>query len=67
MINEVLEKCVVERLKDCAGIRDLRAMVIAFVNLIEHGGQFVTQGSAENRVMSTVTASTSFAAEPILW
>ncbi|SRR6266478_1124280 len=41
MINEILEKCVVERPQNCTGIHTLRAMVIAFVSLIEHGGQLL--------------------------
>jgi serine/threonine protein kinase len=41
MINTILEKCVVERQQDCVGIHDLRAMVIAFVGLIEQGGQLL--------------------------
>ncbi len=41
MINEILEKCVVERPQNCVGIHDVRAMVIAFVSLIEHGGQLL--------------------------
>ncbi|MGA2859262.1 MAG: hypothetical protein ABSE40_20540, partial [Candidatus Sulfotelmatobacter sp.] len=41
MINTILEKCIVERQQDCVGIHDLRAMVIAFVSLIEQGGQLL--------------------------
>jgi serine/threonine protein kinase len=41
MINIILEKCVVERQQDCVGIHDLRAMVIAFVSLIDQGGQLL--------------------------
>ena len=41
MINTILEKCVVEQQKDCVGIHDIRAMVIAFVSLIEQGGQLL--------------------------
>jgi serine/threonine protein kinase len=41
MINTILEKCVVEREQDCVGIHDLRAMIIAFVSLIEQGGQLL--------------------------
>jgi serine/threonine protein kinase len=41
MINTILEKCVVEQRKDCVGIHDIRAMVIAFVSLIEQGGQLL--------------------------
>jgi serine/threonine protein kinase len=41
MINTILEKCVVERQQNCVGIHDVRAMVIAFVSLIEHGGQLL--------------------------
>jgi serine/threonine protein kinase len=41
MINTILEKCVVERQQDCVGIHDLRAMVIAFVSVIEQGGQLL--------------------------
>lgn len=41
MINTILEKCVVEQQQDCMRIHDLRAMVIAFVSLIEHGGQLL--------------------------
>jgi serine/threonine protein kinase len=41
MINTILEKCVVENEKDCVGIHDIRAMVIAFVSLIEQGGQLL--------------------------
>jgi hypothetical protein len=41
MINTILDKCVVERQQDCVGIHDLRAMVIAFVSLIEQGGQLL--------------------------
>jgi serine/threonine protein kinase len=41
MINEILEKCVVERPQDCVGIHTLRAMVITFVSLIQHGGQLM--------------------------
>ena len=44
MINKILEKCVVERQKNCIGIHDLRAMVIAFLNLIEQGGQLLNDG-----------------------
>jgi serine/threonine protein kinase len=44
MINEILEKCVVERVKNCMGIRDMRAMVIAFVSTIKHGGQLLHDG-----------------------
>jgi hypothetical protein len=41
MINTILEKCVVEHEKDCVGIHDIRAMVIAFVSQIEQGGQLL--------------------------
>ncbi len=41
MINTILEKCVVERQQDCVGIHDVRAMAIAFVSLIEQGGQLL--------------------------
>jgi serine/threonine protein kinase len=41
MINTILEKCVVERQQDCVGIHDIRAMVIAFVSLIEQDGQLL--------------------------
>lgn len=41
MINTILEKCVVERQQDCVGIHDVRAMAIAFVSLIERGGQLL--------------------------
>lgn len=41
MINVILEKCVVERPQDCMSIHDLRAMVVAFVSLIDQGGQLL--------------------------
>jgi serine/threonine protein kinase len=41
MINTILEKCVVEQQKDCVGIHDIRAMAIAFVSMLEHGGQLL--------------------------
>lgn len=41
MINTILEKCVVVRQEDCVGIHDIRAMAIAFVSLIEQGGQLL--------------------------
>jgi serine/threonine protein kinase len=41
MINTILDKCVVDRPEQCHGIHDLRAMVIAFVSLIEQGGQLL--------------------------
>ena len=41
MINTILEKCVVENPEDCVSISDLRAMVIAFVSVIERGGQLL--------------------------
>jgi hypothetical protein len=41
MINTILEKCVVENPEDCVSISDVRAMVIAFVSTIEHGGQLL--------------------------
>jgi serine/threonine protein kinase len=41
MINTILEKCVVERQQNCVGIHDVRAMVIAFVSLIEQSGQLL--------------------------
>jgi hypothetical protein len=41
MINTILEKCVVENPEDCISISELRAMVIAFVSTIEHGGQLL--------------------------
>jgi hypothetical protein len=41
MINTILEKCVVEKQQDCVGIHDVRAMAIAFVSLIEQGGQLL--------------------------
>ncbi len=41
MINTILEKCVVEQQRDCVGIHDLRAMVIAFVSVLEQGGQLL--------------------------
>jgi serine/threonine protein kinase len=41
MINTILEKCVVERQQDCVGIHDLRAMVIAFVSVIDQGDQLL--------------------------
>jgi serine/threonine protein kinase len=41
MINTILEKCVVERQQDCVGIHDVRAMAIAFVSLLEQGGQLL--------------------------
>lgn len=41
MINTILEKCVVEHERDCVGIHEVRAMVIAFVSLIEQGGQLL--------------------------
>lgn len=41
MINQILEKCVVEREQDCVGIHDIRAMVIAFLSVIEQGGQLL--------------------------
>jgi serine/threonine protein kinase len=41
MINTILEKCVVERQQDCVGIHEVRAMAIAFVSLIEQGGQLL--------------------------
>ena len=61
MINEILEKCVVEREKNCVGIHDVRAMVISFVSLIEQGGQLLHKevprpchvcGSGEYRLQS---------------
>jgi len=44
MINVILEKCVVERPQDCISIRELRAMVLAFVGVIEQGGQLLQNG-----------------------
>lgn len=44
MINTILEKCVVENPEDCVSISNLRAIVIAFVNTIEHGGQLLHDG-----------------------
>lgn len=44
MINEILEKSVVERITNCVGIHDIRAMVIAFVSTIEQGGQLLHNG-----------------------
>ena len=41
MINTILEKCVVEQERDCVGIHEVRAMVIAFLSLIEQGGQLL--------------------------
>ena len=41
MINTILEKCVVEQQKDCVGIHDMRAMAIAFVSMLENGGQLL--------------------------
>ena len=41
MLNVILEKCVVEHPQNCMSIRDLRAMVIAFVGVIEQGGQLL--------------------------
>jgi len=44
MINEILERSVVEREKNCVGVHDIRAMTIAFVSTIEHGGQLLHDG-----------------------
>lgn len=44
MVKEILEKSVVERLRDCVGIHDIRAMVIAYLHVIEHGGQLLHDG-----------------------
>jgi hypothetical protein len=44
MINQILEKCVVERRKNCIGIHDMRAMVFAFVSTINDGGQLLQDG-----------------------
>ena len=41
MINAILEKSVVERQQDCVGIHNIRAMAIAFVSLLEDGGQLL--------------------------
>jgi serine/threonine protein kinase len=41
MINTILEKCLVEQQEKCVGIHEVRAMVIAFVSLIEQGGQLL--------------------------
>jgi serine/threonine protein kinase len=41
MINTILKRCVVDRPENCMGIHDMRAMVIAFVSLIEQGGQLL--------------------------
>jgi hypothetical protein len=41
MINTILKKCVVEQQQECVGIHDIRAMAIAFVSLIEQGGQLL--------------------------
>jgi tRNA A-37 threonylcarbamoyl transferase component Bud32 len=43
-INTILEKCVVERAESCASITDLHAMVIAYVQVFEHGGQPLNEG-----------------------
>jgi hypothetical protein len=44
IINTILEKCVVERSQNCASITDLHAMVIAYVHVVEHGGQPLDEG-----------------------
>jgi hypothetical protein len=44
MINEILEKCLVDKSDKCMGVHDMRAMVIAFVSVIEQGGQLLHDG-----------------------
>jgi len=43
MINTILEKCLVDRAEKCVSITDLHAIVIAFVSLIEQGGQLLQE------------------------
>lgn len=44
MINIILEKFVVDRPQSCGSVRDMRAMVIAFLSVIERGGQLLKPG-----------------------
>jgi hypothetical protein len=41
MVDTILAKSVVERLKNCVGIHDMRAMLIAFVGVLEQSGQLL--------------------------
>ncbi len=43
MINVILDKCVVDRAQSCVSIHDLHAMVIAFVSVIDQGGQLLQE------------------------